>query len=179
MFYFTIFTTYLHTFIHTILKCLVLDPKFLPYPNNTTNKSNFNGSANTFTKLLYQPLPGMGLHFRSLTSWTTIPLCQGLREPNPDKAPFPTIIVWNHMKNSIKRSIFNQGQFGFHPLSLPVLVCVLKMYVGINPELVHAIIHHPFKLGSANSDHRCKVPWLIFLLFSGANWSWPSRTNLT
>ena len=33
--------------------------------------------------------------------------------------------------------------------------------------LVRAITHHPFKLGSPNSDNRCKRPWLRSLLFLG------------
>ena len=35
-------------------------------------------------------------------------------------------------------------------------------------ELVCAITHHSFKLGSPNLDQRCKRPWLISLLFCGA-----------
>ena len=31
--------------------------------------------------------------------------------------------------------------------------------------LVRAITHHPFKLGSPNLYHRCKIPWLRSLLF--------------
>ena len=34
-------------------------------------------------------------------------------------------------------------------------------------ELVHAITHHPFKLGPPNLDQRCKIPWLRSLLFWG------------
>ena len=33
--------------------------------------------------------------------------------------------------------------------------------------LVRATTHHPFKLGSPNLDHRCKRPWLRYLLFLG------------
>ena len=40
---------------------------------------------------------------------------------------------------------------------LCLCVCV---YVCINNELVHAITHHPFKLGSPNLDQRCKRLWL-------------------
>ena len=35
-------------------------------------------------------------------------------------------------------------------------------------ELVHAITHHPFKLGPPNLDQRCKVPWLRSRLFWGS-----------
>ena len=48
-------------------------------------------------------------------------------------------------------------------LSVCVSVCVC-----INHVLVRAITHHPFKLGSPNLDHRCKRPWLRFVLFWGA-----------
>ena len=37
----------------------------------------------------------------------------------------------------------------------------------VNHELVRAITHHPFKLGSPNLDHRCKRPWLRSILFKG------------
>ena len=37
----------------------------------------------------------------------------------------------------------------------------------VNHELVRAITHHPFKLGSPSLDHRCKRPWLRSLLFLG------------
>ena len=38
--------------------------------------------------------------------------------------------------------------------------------------LVRAITHHPFKLGSPNLDHRCKIPWLRSPLF----WGWLTLT---
>ena len=47
-----------------------------------------------------------------------------------------------------------------------VCLCVCP-YVCVNPLLVRAITHHPFKLGSPNLDHRCKRPWLRSLLFWG------------
>ena len=34
-------------------------------------------------------------------------------------------------------------------------------------KFVRTIIHHPFKLGSPNLDHRCNRPWLRSLLFLG------------
>ena len=34
-------------------------------------------------------------------------------------------------------------------------------------ELVRAITHHPFTLGSQNLDQRCKIPWLRSVLFWG------------
>ena len=34
------------------------------------------------------------------------------------------------------------------------------MCLSFNHELVHTIIHQPFKLGSPNVDQRCKRPWL-------------------
>ena len=41
-------------------------------------------------------------------------------------------------------------------------VCVCDKHL-----LVRAMTHHPFKLGSLYLDHRCKRPWLRFLLFWG------------
>ena len=41
---------------------------------------------------------------------------------------------------------------------LRVYVCVC-VCVSVNHELVQAIIHQPFKLGSPNLDQRCKRPW--------------------
>ena len=50
---------------------------------------------------------------------------------------------------------------------LRVCVCVC-VCVSVNHELVRAIIHQPFKLGSPNLDQRCKRPWLRALLFGAA-----------
>ena len=57
-----------------------------------------------------------------------------------------------------------EASFGLLVLSLPACVCVL---VSVNHELVRAIIHQPFKLGSPNLDQICKRPWLRALLFCG------------
>ena len=54
--------------------------------------------------------------------------------------------------------------FDLRVLSLPACVCVR---VFVNHELVRAIIHQPFTLGSPNLDQRCKRPWLRSLLFCG------------
>ena len=43
----------------------------------------------------------------------------------------------------------------------------LCVFVSIIHELVHAITHQPFKLGSPNWDQRYKRPWLRSLLFCG------------
>ena len=59
-------------------------------------------------------------------------------------------------------------------LGLSVCVCVRPC---VNHELVRAITHDPFQLGSPNLGHRCKRPWLISLLFWGGHWPWPSRSN--
>ena len=48
-----------------------------------------------------------------------------------------------------------------------VCMCVC-VPVSVNHELVRAIIHQPFKLGSPNLDQRCKRPWLRSLFFCGA-----------
>ena len=48
----------------------------------------------------------------------------------------------------------------------------------VNHQLVHAITHHPFKLGSLNLDHRCKRPWLRSLLFLGwMTWTFKVKLN--
>ena len=49
---------------------------------------------------------------------------------------------------------------------LRVCMCVY-VCVSVNHELVRAIIHQPFKLGSPNLDQRCRRPWLRSLLFCG------------
>ena len=49
-------------------------------------------------------------------------------------------------------------------LRLSVCVCVRPC---VNHELVRAITHDPFQLGSPNLGHRCKRPWLRSLLFWG------------
>ena len=49
-----------------------------------------------------------------------------------------------------------------------VVACVcVYVCLSVNHELVRAIIHQPFKLGSPNLDQRCKRPWLRSLLFCG------------
>ena len=63
-----------------------------------------------------------------------------------------------------------EASFGLRVLSLPASVCVSvrpSVRVCGNHLLVHAITHHPFKLGSPNLDYRCKRPWLRSLLFWG------------
>ena len=69
-----------------------------------------------------------------------------------------------HILNSWSQFL-PEASFGLRVLSLPSCVCVC---VSVNHELVRAIIHQPFKLGSPNLDQRCKRPWLRALLFSGA-----------
>ena len=67
-----------------------------------------------------------------------------------------------------------EASFGLRVLSLPASVCV-SVRPSVRPSvrlcgnhlLVRAITHHPFKLGSPNLDHRCKIPWLRSLLFCG------------
>ena len=49
---------------------------------------------------------------------------------------------------------------------LRVCVCVC-VRVSVNHEIVRAIIHQPFKLGSPNLDRRCKRPCWRSLLFCG------------
>ena len=59
-----------------------------------------------------------------------------------------------------------KASFGLRVLSLPASVCVCVRPC-VNHELVRAITHHPFQLGSPNLDQRCKRPWLRSLLFCG------------
>ena len=61
-------------------------------------------------------------------------------------------------------SFLPEASFGLRVLLLPAYVYVC---VSVNHELVRAIIHQPFKLGSPNLDQRCKRPWLRALLFCG------------
>ena len=49
-------------------------------------------------------------------------------------------------------------------LRLSVCVCVRPC---VNHELVRAITHDPYQLGSPNLDRKCKRPWLRSLLFLG------------
>ena len=49
---------------------------------------------------------------------------------------------------------------------LRLSVCV-SVRPCVNHELVRAITHDPFQLGSPNLGHRCKRPWLRSLLFWG------------
>ena len=51
---------------------------------------------------------------------------------------------------------------------LHLCVC-LSVCPCVNHLLVRAITQDPFKLGSPNLSHRCKRPWLRFLLFLGVN----------
>ena len=63
------------------------------------------------------------------------------------------------------QTLFTQGQFW--PSGIVVACVCMCVRVSINHELVHAIIHQPFKLGSPNLNQRCKRPWLRSLLFCG------------
>ena len=72
--------------------------------------------------------------------------------------------------SSLMEWFLPEASFGLRVLSLPACVCVsvcLCVCVSVNHELVRAIIHQPFKLGSPNLDQRCKRPWLRSLLFCG------------
>ena len=73
-----------------------------------------------------------------------------------------------------------EPSFGLRVLSLPACVrlCVRPSIRSSVTKFVHAITQHPFKLGSRNSDHRCKIFWFRAPLFWG-DWPWPSGSNLT
>ena len=64
-------------------------------------------------------------------------------------------------------SFFTRGQFWPSGIVVACVCLCVCPYVCVNPLLVRAITHHPFKLGSPNLDHRCKRPWLRSLLFWG------------
>ena len=66
-----------------------------------------------------------------------------------------TLIAW----------VFTRGQYW--PSGIVVACVCVYVCLSVNHELVRAIIHQPFKLGSPNLDQRCKRPWLRSLLFCG------------
>ena len=78
-------------------------------------------------------------------------------------------MTYNCNKIWITSSYFlPEASFGLRVLSLPACVCVsVCVRVSVNHELVRAIIHQPFKLGSPNLDQRYKRPWLRPLSFCG------------
>ena len=71
-------------------------------------------------------------------------------------------LPWKAFCNFYPRPVLT---FGYcRCLRLSVCVCVRPC---VNHELVRAITHDPFQLGSPNLGHRCKRPWLRSLLFWG------------
>ena len=65
--------------------------------------------------------------------------------------------------------LFTRGQFwpsGIVVACVCVCVCVC-VCLSVNHQLLRAVTHQPFKLGSPNLDQRCKRPWLRSLLFCG------------
>ena len=84
-----------------------------------------------------------------------------------------TWVSMGDIKGPGARGIFlPEASFGLRVLSLPASVC-LCVPPCVNHELVRAITHDPFQLGSPNLDHRCKRPWLRSLLF----WGWLTLTS--
>ena len=67
----------------------------------------------------------------------------------------------------IRLNPFTIENCGFWPSGI-VVACVCPAVRPSVTKFVRAITHYPFKLGSANLDHRCKTPWLRSLLF----WGW-------
>ena len=63
------------------------------------------------------------------------------------------------------QAIFIRGQYW--PSGIVVACVCVYVCLSVNHELVRAIIHQPFKLGSPNLDQRCKRPCLRSLLFCG------------
>ena len=98
------------------------------------------------------------------------------------------LIFWSTLSNTfetrIQQSIYllsfflPEASIGLRVLSLPASVCVCVRPC-VNQELVRAITHDPYQLGSPNLDCKCKRPWLRSLLFWGGDWPWPSRSNWT
>ena len=71
---------------------------------------------------------------------------------------------------SLRFALFTRGQFwpsGVVVACVCVSVCMC-VCVSVNHELVRAIIHQPFTLGSPNLVQRSKTPWLRSLSFFGA-----------
>ena len=62
-------------------------------------------------------------------------------------------------------ALFTRGQYW--PSGIVVACVCVSACLSVNHELVRAIIHQPFKLGSPNLDRRCKRTWLRSLLFCG------------
>ena len=56
----------------------------------------------------YQTLPGMWLHFLPVTNSSMTPLCQGWREPTPDKAHLLVIIELKPWKISHWKGLFHR-----------------------------------------------------------------------
>ena len=71
------------------------------------------------------------------------------------------VVVKSHLKNCTRFYPRPVLAFGYcRCLRLCVSLCV-------NHLLVRAITRDPFKLGSPNLKHRCKIPWIRSLLFWG------------
>ena len=68
----------------------------------------------------------------------------------------------NHMS-----TVFTRGQYwpsGIVVACVCLCVCVRPC---VNHELVRAITHDPYQLGSPNLDRKCKRPWSRSLMFLG------------
>ena len=63
--------------------------------------------------------------------------------------------------------VFTRGQFWPSGIVVACVCLCVCPCACVNPQLVRAITHHPFKRGSPNLDHMCKRPWLRSLLFWG------------
>ena len=94
----------------------------------------------------------------------------------PMHSSFVTILPFNQvvfpLHHNIRRtgiSVFTWDQFWRSGIVVAcVCVCIcLNVRVSVNHELVCAIIHRPFKLGSPHFDQMCAIPWLRFLLLNG------------
>ena len=93
--------------------------------------------------------------------------------PPPSKGPSPEEEFekmkdkGNNFVKEVSVDFFTQGQFWLSGIVVACVCLCVCPSVCINHQLVRAITHHPFKLGSPNLDQRCKRPWLRSLLFCG------------
>ena len=73
----------------------------------------------------------------------------------------------HHIQTSLP-SLLPEASIGLRVLSLPASVCVcVCVSPCVNHELVRAITHDPYQLGSPNYAHRCKRPRLRSLWLLG------------
>ena len=111
---------------------------------------------------------------QSILSWTQLLDCNSSADQVPSSLEGHKGVVALSWRESIE-FVGWKVLFFFYPrpvlafgycrcLRLSVCVCVRPC---VNHELVRAITHDPYQLGSPNLDRKCKRPWLRSLLFWG------------